>query len=127
MTYSTGFRLNAGRSRNILVKNIFRDKNKSYYCKNTAHKSKVDHRIREANISTSSGHNFFKSGPVEKRTTVLDSPYPIVKYMYYVSAVFLLFHSQNFVRSSKTRYKGVTRADSVPSALSLERTSFIAA
>ena len=38
---------------------------------------KVDHRTEEVNKSNSSGHNFFKSGPVEKTTTTLDSPYPI--------------------------------------------------
>ena len=38
---------------------------------------KVDHRTEEVNISTSNGHNFFKSGHGGK--TILDSPYPIVK------------------------------------------------
>ena len=49
---------------------------------------KVDHRFREVNISTSNGHNFFKKGPVGKRTSVLDSLCPIVKYMYHVLHVF---------------------------------------
>ena len=48
--------------------------------------SKVDHRTEEVNKSTSSGHNFFKSEHVEK--TVLDSPYPIVRYLYNMFSVF---------------------------------------
>ena len=48
--------------------------------------SKVHHRTEEVNKSTSSGHNFFKSEHVEK--TVLDSPYPIVRYLYNMFSVF---------------------------------------
>ena len=78
---------------------------------------KVDQRSEEANKPTSSGHNSFKSGPVEKMTTTLDSSYPIVKYMYYVFFP-SLFHPQNFVNFKKSQYKGITRTDSV---LSLPR------
>ena len=43
---------------------------------------KMDHRPEEANKPHSSGHNFYKRGPVEKPTTALDTPLPIVLYIW---------------------------------------------
>ena len=45
---------------------------------------KMDHRSEEANRPTSRGYDFFESGPFEETTITLNSPDPIVKYMYCV-------------------------------------------
>ena len=50
----------------------------------------------------------------EKLTTAMDSPYPILKYMYYASFVLFTFHSQNVVQNPNSCYKGATKTNSVP-------------